>query len=94
MLQTSKNQGLFGKGFTNTLTLYHTIPTFDDPGNYPFENNVGKGENAGNHHFLLLPSCFLTSKKQISVSESDLFLLSANACNSDKSKILLFGNVW
>ena len=27
VLQTRKNQGLFGKG----LTLYHTIPTFDNP---------------------------------------------------------------
>ena len=27
VLQTRKNQGLFGKG----LTLYYTIPTFNDP---------------------------------------------------------------
>ena len=25
----------------------------------PFENIVGKGENAGNHHFLLIPQYFL-----------------------------------
>ena len=25
----------------------------------PFENVVGKGENAGNQHFLLFPQCFL-----------------------------------
>ena len=25
----------------------------------PFENIVGKGENAGNQHFLLFPQCFL-----------------------------------
>ena len=24
----------------------------------PFENIVGKGENAGNQHFLLFPQCF------------------------------------
>ena len=32
----------------------------------PFENIVGKGENAGKHHFLLFPQCFLPSPKQIS----------------------------
>ena len=25
----------------------------------PYENIVGKGENAGNQHFLLFPQCFL-----------------------------------
>ena len=42
------------------LTLYHTITTFNDPeiGDF-FENIVGKGENAGNQHFLLFPQCFL-----------------------------------
>ena len=30
-----------------------------------FENIVGKGENAGNHHFLLFPQCFLPKEKQI-----------------------------
>ena len=47
-------------GFQNlaqlfSLTLLHTIPTFNDP----FENIVEKGENAGNQHFLLFPQCFL-----------------------------------
>ena len=32
----------------------------------PIENNVGKGENAGNQHFLLFPQCFLPFPKQIS----------------------------
>ena len=27
--------------------------------NRPFENTVGKGENAGNQHFLLFSQCFL-----------------------------------
>ena len=41
------------------LTLYRTIPS----SNYhedekPFENIVGKGENAGNQHFLLFQQCF------------------------------------
>ena len=29
------------------LTPYHTIPTFNDPTKRPFENIVGKRENAG-----------------------------------------------
>ena len=33
----------------------------------PFENIVGKGENAGNQHFLLFPQCFLTFPEQFSV---------------------------
>ena len=33
----------------------------------PFENIVGKGENAGNQHFLLFPQCFLSFPKQISI---------------------------
>ena len=51
-----------GKG----LTLYQTIPTFN-------ENIVEKGENAGNQHFLLFPQCFLSFQKQISVFQSHLF---------------------
>ena len=30
-----------------------------------FENIVGKGENAGNRHFLLFPQCFQPSPNQI-----------------------------
>ena len=30
----------------------------------PFENIVGKGENAGNQHFLLFPQCFLPNSGQ------------------------------
>ena len=33
--------------------------------NKPVENIVGKGENAGNLHFLLSPQCFLSYKIQI-----------------------------
>ena len=38
-----------------------------------FENIVGKGENAGNQHFLLFPQCFLPVPKQISIFQSHLF---------------------
>ena len=30
----------------------------------PFENIVGKEENAGNQHFLLFPQCFLSLPPQ------------------------------
>ena len=46
------------------LTLYHTIPTFNDPKEETLENTVGKGENAGNQHFLLFPQCFPTYHRE------------------------------
>ena len=59
--------------FQGYLTLYHTIPTFNDPqGVGPFENIVEK-ENAGNQHFLLLPQSFLLFPKQISIFKLLLF---------------------
>ena len=33
----------------------------------PFENIVGKGENADNQHFLLLPQCFSHIKKEFAL---------------------------
>ena len=36
----------------------------------PFENIVGKGENAGNQHFLFFPQCFLPFPKQISIFDT------------------------
>ena len=47
------------------LTLYYTIPTLMMLKKKPFENIVGKRENAGNHHFLLFPQCFLPFLKQV-----------------------------
>ena len=32
-----------------------------------FENTMGKGENAGNQHFLLLPECFLLCQRELDV---------------------------
>ena len=54
------------------LSLYHTITTFNDPVKKPFENIVGKGENAGNQHFLLFPQCSLLKLKQISNQSKNL----------------------
>ena len=35
----------------------------------PFENIVGKVENAGNQHFRLFPQCFLTYERQLKYYE-------------------------
>ena len=43
------------------------------PTEKPFENIVGKGENAGNQHFLLFLQWFLPFQKQISNFQSCLF---------------------
>ena len=40
----------------NSTTLSQFLTTLTKR---PFENIVGKGENAGNQHFLLFPQCFL-----------------------------------
>ena len=40
------------------LTLYHIIPTFNNPVNGGFEDIVEKGENAGDQHFLVFPTMF------------------------------------
>ena len=55
------------------FTFYRTIPTLNDPKMEAFENILGKGENAGNQHFLLIPKCFLPFPKQISIFGSHLF---------------------
>ena len=64
------------RGCWMRLTLYHTIPSFNDLIKWPFENTVGKGENAGNQHFLLFPQyfpqCFLPFPKQNSIFNSYL----------------------
>ena len=66
------------------------IQTFIDQIEESFENKVGKGENAGNHHFLLFPVFSTQSKKEIFILAM-FYLLSANAFNLITSKILLFG---
>ena len=48
------------------------------------ENIVGKGENAGNQHFLLFPQCFLPFPKQILIFKLHLIcrlqMLSIRTC--------------
>ena len=56
VLQTGKNQGLFGKG----LTHYHTMPHFDALKTYSCGKNCEKRKrNAWNKLFLLSLQCFL-----------------------------------
>ena len=52
---------------------------------------MGKGENAGYQHFLLIPQCFLPFAKQISIFQAIFVLSSANAFNLEQFKILSFG---
>ena len=56
------------------------------------ENTVGKGENAGNQHFLLFPTVFSTLSKREIIILANYNLSSANAFNLVKSKTLSFGN--
>ena len=54
---------------------------------------MGKGENAGNQHFLLFPQCFLISTHPETnfCFWATFILSSANALNLDQSKSLSFG---
>ena len=70
------------------LSQYHKIPTSNDP-EKPFENIVGKGENAAKQHFLLFP-LFRTIPKRICFQVT-FILAYANAFNMDQSKNLSFG---
>ena len=72
------------------LTLSHTIPTFYDPTKESFENILGKGENAGNQHFLLFPTILFTLPKTIFSFSVKVILSSANAFNLNLSLISSF----
>ena len=59
------------------LSPYQTILSFNDPQDWFFENIEGKGEDAGNQHFLLFPDCFLFLQKKfanvLNLNNSDSF---------------------
>ena len=55
----------------------------------PFENIVGKSENASDQHFALSP-CFLSLPKQISIIFAFIYLC-ANAFKLDQSEIFSYG---
>ena len=58
---------------------------------WALENNVGKGENAGNQHFLFFPQSFLHSIKERIVILSMFNLSSASTFKLVTSQILSFG---
>ena len=49
------------------ITLNYAIPTFHDLKEKAFEKIAGKGENAGNQHFLLFPQYFQPCQGQKSI---------------------------
>ena len=61
------------------------------PTNGPFENIVGKGENAGNQHFLLLPTMFSMLLWTNYMYLETFYLSSANAFKLEKAQLLLSG---
>ena len=67
VLLTSKYQRLFRKGLTHsqTMTPFDALNIYKAVEKEPFENNVGKEENADTQHFLLFPQCFLFYQEQI-----------------------------
>ena len=70
--------------FTTQSLLLMTLREKD------LENTVGKGENAGNLHFLLLP-VFSTLSKRKHITLATFNLSSTNAFNLVMSKILSSG---
>ena len=56
-------------------------------GEKPFDNIVGKGENAGNQHFHLFPQCYLPFPKPILGFLVAFILLSSFSVVFYKSKI-------
>ena len=66
-------------------------PDLTTLGKKPLENIVGKGEKAGNQHFLLFPQCFLPFPKQNVIFGFMFNLSSTKAFNLNQSEILLCG---
>ena len=57
----------------------------------PFENIMGKGENAGYQHFLLFPQCLFTLSYTNFNFSLTFISSSANAFNLDQSTIFSSG---
>ena len=67
-----------------SLTLYHTIPTFNDPPKRSLLKTLrGNGENASNQHFLHFPQYLLPFPQQISIISVKFILSSGNDFNLD-----------
>ena len=74
-----------------SLTLYHTIPTINDPNEKGFGKHWGKRRKCWKPAFSPFPTVFsnLTRREIIILTASNLS--SANAFNLDQAKILSFG---
>ena len=73
------------------LTLYHTIPTFDNPKENEFGQRCGKRRKCLQPAFSPSPTMFSTLLKKEIVILAMLNLSSANAFNLVTSEILSFG---
>ena len=73
------------------LTVYPKSQLLTTIRKESFENLLGKGENAGNQHFLLFPKGFPPFPRQISIYKSHLFCHLQRPLNFVKSWILSFG---
>ena len=59
--------------FGGFLTLYHTIPTFNDSGKETFWKHCGKRRKCWLPAFSPFPTCFLSFQKRILIFESHFF---------------------
>ena len=57
------------------LTLYQTIPTFNNIKTEAFENIVGKGENAGDHIFSFSHNVFNYSQNKFQLLDYIYFVV-------------------
>ena len=77
--------------FGPVLTLYHTIPTFNDPGNEAFWKHCRKRRKCWWPAFSPFPTMFSTLPKRNFNFSVAFILLSARSFNLDQSKNLSFG---
>ena len=63
----------------NLLNMYELFTTqsrlLTTPTEKPFENIVGKGENAGYHHFLFISQCFYPSQNKFQIFSAVYFVI-------------------
>ena len=89
VLQTRKNQGLFGKGLT--FNPFPNKPLSLHVCSISLENTVGTGEIVPNEQFFLFP-VFSTRLENFLPFSSNLKLSSANSLSLEESKICRLGN--
>ena len=75
----------------HNFTLSQTSPSFYVLQYKSFENTVGKGEIAGNEHFLLFPQCFSICLENFQSFSLNLELSSAHSFTLEESKVCRLG---